>query len=105
MKRARDSLIGFLKKFPRAYSGRPMAIAILLGLSLLNLLSEWPHELPRPAFVDTIDRLLPDSFGTPRQLLFDHFQRWFPRTPTSQPVTIVAIDDRTLAAVGQWPWP
>ncbi|MFC0692835.1 CHASE2 domain-containing protein [Paraburkholderia humisilvae] len=82
-----------------------MAFAILCGLSLLNLCSEWPHELPRPAFLDTYDRLFPDSFGTPRQLLFDHFQRWFPRTPTAQPVTIVAIDDRTLGAVGQWPWP
>jgi adenylate cyclase len=105
MKRYRDSWLTFLKKLPRASKGRPMAFAVLLGLTLLNLCSEWPHELPHPAFLDTFNRVFPDTFGTPRQLLFDHFQRWFPRIPTTQPVTIVAIDDRTLAAVGQWPWP
>jgi adenylate cyclase len=105
LKRYRDSSRSFFKKLLKAYKGRPMAFAVLLGLSVLNLCSEWPHGIPRPALLDTYDRILPDSFGTPRQLLFDHFQRWFPRVPASQPVTIVAIDDRTLAAVGQWPWP
>jgi adenylate cyclase len=105
MKRYRDSWITFLKKLPRAYKGRPMAFAVLLGLSVLNLCSEWPHGIARPAVLDTYDKVVPDSFGTARQLLFDHFQRWFPRSPTTQPVTIVAIDDRTLAAAGQWPWP
>ena len=105
MKLFRDSWIGFLKKLPRAYKGRPMAFAVLFGLSVVNLCSEWPHGIPRPALLDTYDNVLTDSFGRPRQLLFDHFQRWFPRVPASEPVTIVAIDDRTLAAVGQWPWP
>jgi adenylate cyclase len=105
MKRLRDSWLTFLKKLPRAYSGRPMAFAVLLGLSALNLCSEWPQGMPRPAWIDTYDRMLPDSFGSARQLLFDHFQRWFPRVPASQPVIIVAIDDKTLAAAGQWPWP
>jgi adenylate cyclase len=105
MKLSRDSWIGILKKLPRAYKGRPMAFAVLFGLSVLNLCSEWPHGIPRPTLLDTYDNVLPDTFGRPRQLLFDHFQRWFPRVPASQPVTIVAIDDRTLAAVGQWPWP
>lgn len=52
-----------------------------------------------------MDAALPDSFKTARQLLFDQYQRRFPRVPIAQPVTIVEIDDETLSAVGQWRWP
>ncbi len=52
-----------------------------------------------------LDDALPDSFKTARQLLFDQYQRHFPRIPAAQPVTIVEIDEETLASVGQWPWP
>ncbi|HZZ10780.1 MAG TPA: CHASE2 domain-containing protein, partial [Paraburkholderia sp.] len=93
------------RKLVTRSQGRPMALVMLLGLSLLNLTSEWPSDIPRPAFVDAMDEALPDSFKTARQLLFDQYQRRFPRIPTAQPVTIVEIDDETLAAVGQWPWP
>ena len=89
----------------KAAQGRPVALMVLLGLSLLNLCSEWPSDIGRPAFVDSLDDALPDSFKTARQILFDQYQRRFPRSPTAQPVTIVEIDDATLAAVGQWPWP
>ena len=82
-----------------------MAFVVLFGLSLLNLSSEWPSDIARPAFVDRARRALPDSFKTARQLLFDQYQRHFPRIPTAQPVTIVEIDEETLATVGQWPWP
>lgn len=106
MKRFRDySWLVFFMKLMRAGQGRPVALAVLLGLSLLNLYSESPGVIPRPALFDKLDDMVPDTFGTARQLLFDHYQRRFPRIPASQPVTIVAIDDRTLAAVGQWPWP
>ncbi|WP_236592150.1 CHASE2 domain-containing protein [Paraburkholderia metrosideri] len=89
----------------KVIQGRPMALIMLFGLSLLNLSSEWPSNLTRPAFVTTLDETLPDSFKTARQLLFDQYQRHYPRIPTAQPVTIVEIDEETLATVGQWPWP
>ncbi|REE18998.1 CHASE2 domain-containing sensor protein [Paraburkholderia sp. BL27I4N3] len=89
----------------RSAQGRPVALILLFSLSLLNLTSEWPSDIPRPAFVDTIDETLPDSFKTARQILFDQYQRHYPRVPTAQPVTIVEIDEETLASVGQWPWP
>ena len=38
-------------------------------------------------------------------LAFDGFERAAPRPPSELPVRIVAIDDKSLAAVGQWPWP
>ncbi len=36
---------------------------------------------------------------------FDWYQRIDPRLKTQKPVVIIDIDDRTLKAVGQWPWP
>jgi adenylate cyclase len=88
-----------------AAQGRPIALVMLFGLSLLNLSSEWPSDVPQPAFVAALDRALPESFKAARQLLFDQYQRRYPRIPASQPVTIVDIDEDTLATVGQWPWP
>ncbi|WP_233828837.1 CHASE2 domain-containing protein [Paraburkholderia sp. ZP32-5] len=78
---------------------------MLFALVVLDLCGEWPTTMPRPAVLDSLSTVLPDTFGSARQLLFDHYQRRFPRVPTTQPVTIVAIDDKTLEAVGQWPWP
>ena len=44
-------------------------------------------------------------FNTPRLALFDLYQREMPRDEHSTAVRIVAIDDASLAALGQWPWP
>lgn len=105
MKRYRDSLFTFIKNMMRARKGRPWALAVLLTFVLLDLCSEWPSNVPRPLFLNTLTDALPDTFGSARQLLFDHYQRRFPRIPTMQPVTIVEIDDKTLESFGQWPWP
>jgi len=40
-----------------------------------------------------------------RNTAFDQYQRWHPRTYQPAPVRIVDIDDESLAALGQWPWP
>ena len=40
-----------------------------------------------------------------RQYLFDTYQRTFPRQRQGQSVAIVGIDENSLKAVGQWPWP
>jgi CHASE2 domain-containing sensor protein len=105
MKRFCERLLAIVRKLLRARKGRPVALVVLFCLSLLNLCSEWPNDIARPAFVGALDEVFPNSFGTARQVLFDHYQRLFPRTPTAQPVTIVEIDEKTLAAIGQWPWP
>ena len=36
---------------------------------------------------------------------FDALQRLSPRQVDALPVVIVAVDDRSIAAMGQWPWP
>lgn len=40
-----------------------------------------------------------------REPLFDAYQRLLPRQRVSAPVIIVEIDERSLEARGQWPWP
>ena len=40
-----------------------------------------------------------------RNAVFDGYQRLFPLERTSHPVTIVVIDEPSLARYGQWPWP
>ncbi|MGB7988729.1 MAG: CHASE2 domain-containing protein, partial [Candidatus Methylophosphatis roskildensis] len=37
--------------------------------------------------------------------MFDAWQRYMPRDRIADQVVVVAIDERALAAHGQWPWP
>lgn len=43
--------------------------------------------------------------GPLRESGFDLLQWLSPREPRSAPVTVVAIDDASLSALGPWPWP
>lgn len=45
------------------------------------------------------------SLAPLRNALFDSYQRLMPRERASAPVIVVAIDDASLDARGQWPWP
>ena len=47
----------------------------------------------------------PPLLATLRGKIFDTYQRLHPRIATHYPVTIVDIDERSLQAIGQWPWP
>jgi adenylate cyclase len=100
MKQQLDSI----KRLFAASRGRPMALGILLLLGSLNLLS---NQLApeKPTWVDSVQGMAAGPYKTARRLLFDQYQVTFPRVPLSQPVTIVAIDEPSLAAMGQWPWP
>ncbi len=40
-----------------------------------------------------------------REATFDQYQRWSPRAFEDMPVRIVDIDEASLRALGQWPWP
>jgi adenylate cyclase len=40
-----------------------------------------------------------------RNAVFDGYQRMNPRERQAAPAVIVAIDERSIAALGQWPWP
>jgi adenylate cyclase len=63
-----------------------MCLALLIGLAALRIAD--------PAPVEEI-----------RVRTFDTFQRIDPRVKTARPVTIIDIDEASLAKLGQFPWP
>src|SRR5882672_4330403 len=73
----------FGRKFGYA---RLACLALLIGIAMLRIADPAPiQEL--------------------RVRTFDSFQRNEPRINAGRPVTIVDIDERSLAKLGQWPWP
>ena len=40
-----------------------------------------------------------------RAAWFDACQTFAPRVPKSAPAVVVEIDEKSLKAIGQWPWP
>lgn len=86
--------------------GRPLTVVILLWSCFLLMLSDWPQWWPRlPAAVTWVTDSFNGSFKNGRHFMFDRYQRESPRQSQSQPVTIVAVDEKSLAQMGQWPWP
>ena len=83
MKRLRVLRRWFARKFGYA---RLICLAILIGVAALRHFDFAPIEELR---VRT----------------FDTYQRIKPRVKTARPVTIVDIDEKSLAKFGQWPWP
>ena len=65
---------------------RLICLAFLIGFAMLRIADPPPIEELR---VRT----------------FDTFQRIDPRVKTARPVTIIDIDEPSLAKLGQWPWP
>src|SRR5678815_3112560 len=65
---------------------RTVALSLLVGLLLLRVVD-------------------PDPIETMRLHAFDYYQVWSPRTATVLPVVVIDIDEKSLAEVGQWPWP
>jgi len=67
--------------------GRPLGAALLVALLALSLFPSLPalYEL--------------------RMALFDGYQKIAPRKRTSAPAIIIAIDEKSLKELGQWPWP
>ncbi|MBG0808691.1 adenylate/guanylate cyclase domain-containing protein [Methylosinus sp. H3A] len=53
-----------------------------------------------------IGRLQPPALDDLRNFVFDSFQRLAPRPyDPGLPVRVVAVDEESLSAFGQWPWP
>src|SRR6201996_6033187 len=82
-----------LRKLRRWFK-RKLGYARLVCLALLAALAVW--RVPDPAPIQEL-----------RVRTFDTFQLIEPRIKTARPVTIVDIDEKSLAdpRLGQWPWP
>lgn len=66
--------------------GRAIAFLVLAGMLVFRVWDPQPLVALRLKF-------------------FNVFQQWLPRQETNFPVTIVDIDEASLAELGQWPWP
>ena len=98
--------LALLKRVLGTARGRPFAAVLLATLLALDAGSERSPErsfLPLP-LAQALD-FLATPLVSARTALFDGYQKALPRRPGSQPVTIVAIDEKSLAGIGQWPWP
>ena len=73
----------FARKFGYA---RLVCLALLIGLAALRIADPPPIEELRVRTFDTFQRI-------------DH------RVKTARPVTVIDIDEKSLAKFGQWPWP
>jgi len=76
------------RRWLAAGRGRWLGVAVGSAFTCALLLMPDPGPLP------------PMRFGA-----FDFYQTHFPRVRTSAPAVIIAIDEKSLARVGQWPWP
>jgi HD-GYP domain-containing protein (c-di-GMP phosphodiesterase class II)/CHASE2 domain-containing sensor protein len=102
----RNAVLQILKRVLGRARGRPLAGVLLLLLLVLNGLSELPPDATRQAtWWGNAVQAVTSPFAAARTWVFDNYQALVPRERRSQPVTIVAIDEKSLAAVGQWPWP
>jgi adenylate cyclase len=72
----------------RGLFGYPLTVVLPVVIASLLTLFE-PAPLPRI-----------------REIVFDSYQRWHAtHSDPDSPVRIVAIDEKSLSAIGQWPWP
>ncbi|MEQ6290294.1 CHASE2 domain-containing protein [Vogesella sp. GCM10023246] len=97
----------WLRRWLIGSRGQPVAALLLVTLLLLQLGTDlpvsWQQRLPAPLLQAIA--VLGSPLSAARGWLFDSYQTLLPRQPHSQPVTIVAIDEKSLKLLGQWPWP
>src|SRR5690242_4163249 len=77
-----------LRRFARSKNGRAVAAAVATLVALISL------QVSDPWIVREL-----------KERTFDAYQRLQPRPYAELPVRIVDIDEASLAAFGQWPWP
>ena len=79
----------------------------MTAVRLPNLKWRWALLVPLLVVAVSVAIFLlnPLAHQTAQHLVFDQFQRWYPRQYQEVPVRIVDIDDASLQHLGQWPWP
>lgn len=77
-----------------------------------RLRQTWAYVRSRPVGIVVLAVLIASMLSTNsrvtrvvRENLFDGYQQLLPRERINDSVVIVAVDDASLDALGQWPWP
>jgi len=71
----------------KVVQGRPMALMVLFGLSLLNTVQRMAERHSTSGLCERVNEALCRLLSNGPATLFDQYQRRFPRIPTAQPVT------------------
>ncbi|MEH6443660.1 MAG: CHASE2 domain-containing protein [Oceanospirillaceae bacterium] len=102
--RSHATLLG---RFLTVTQGRKIASIVLMLIIFIEVLATLPKapELYFAQVVIDMAKTIRAPVVSARQALFDSYQRIHPRIPQSQPLTVIAIDERSIRQVGQWPWP
>ncbi|MGB1236927.1 MAG: CHASE2 domain-containing protein [Pseudomonadales bacterium] len=104
-KQPRDNLT-LLGRFFTVAQGRKIASTVLVCIVLIELLA----TLSGSSFkllnqISEVADGLRQPVVSAQRALFDSYQKLSPREPSSQPLTVIAIDEKSIRALGQWPWP
>lgn len=104
LNRGRATLYG---RFLTVAQGRKIASIMLLLIVAVELLATLPIKSPQNWLQVASDaaKKVRQPVVSARQALFDGYQKIHPRTPQSQPLTVIAIDEKSIRQIGQWPWP
>ena len=70
----------------------PFKVGCLVILAAVLLFASFGQQ--KPVFLETLDNRLTDTMF-----------RWRGTVKPNQPIVIVDIDEKSLRAIGQWPWP
>ncbi|MFZ1816097.1 MAG: adenylate/guanylate cyclase domain-containing protein [Rhizobiaceae bacterium] len=81
-----------LQKLARLAPGHRNLLVMAIAMAAIVAGALWRHS--DPLFLAAV-----------RNLSFDTYQRIHPRQALGQPITIIDIDERSIAEYGQWPWP
>ncbi len=104
LKKSRATLVG---RFLTVAQGRKIASIMLLLIVVVEVLATLPlkPELYLAQVASDVANKIRQPVVSARQALFDSYQKIYPRIPQSQPLTVIAIDEKSIRQVGQWPWP
>ena len=96
----------FFRRVLAIAGGRPFAGVLLVLSVVMTFLGEYRvQNTPQQTWLASASHAAGEPGRALRDWTFQTYQRVQPRVRQSQPVTIVAIDEKSLSEVGQWPWP
>jgi adenylate cyclase len=103
MREADETGVGRIFLFGR---GRVAALTVLLVFAVLMVANTLRSTREQPDNgVATWLWWIGLPAASVQQLMFDVYQRVLPRQRQAQTVAVVVIDENSLRAIGQWPWP
>jgi HD-GYP domain-containing protein (c-di-GMP phosphodiesterase class II)/CHASE2 domain-containing sensor protein len=98
------SLLGRLSTVAQGRKIASLVLFLIIIIEALAIIPKAPELYFAQTIIDAVKQIRQPVVSA-RQALFDAYQKVYPRIPISQPLTVIAIDEKSIHQVGQWPWP